>query len=93
MTVCDKCHVSIPNGKPRPFSRSMALSQTKRVWEFQSQTGSPDHLAYILYELFFYELLEFQSQTGSPDHLALSQMSAFEVQAFGFNPKREAPTI
>src|SRR5438105_3095141 len=42
----DKCFcVSIPNGLPTPFIPKYILSPDEILFEFQSRTGSPGHLA------------------------------------------------
>src|SRR6266568_2329468 len=61
--------VSIPNGLPRPFSRTVPIVGEGTLGEFQSRTGSPGHLALVQFERVGLTT-RFQSRTGSPGHLA-----------------------
>ncbi len=66
----EKRTVSIPNGKPRPFSRGAISLLQSNNWASQSRTGSPGHLADKKDGIRIRFIRKSQSRTGSPGHLA-----------------------
>jgi hypothetical protein len=84
--------LSIPNGLPRPFSHKFFSSEITRDLGFQSQTGSPGHLARESF-IIKGKTGRLSIPNGLPRPFSLGKNETLVRDAVPFNPKRAPQAI